>query len=164
MFRCRNSHLFTCRLSFFASQLLIRVLHTFTEIRLWWSETTNFSGDLANKLIHPRYEVEKWYEARLHRPFDPADRPKLAHGVRLREGYARINKIKVVSPRVVQVMLKEGMKREVRRIFARLDYTVQELCRVAFGPLLLGDLPPGAGRFLTPQEVRLLRSGATGIK
>ena len=114
-------------------------------------------GDLANSLTHPRFGVEKWYHARLDRALDGEDIPKFLKGVWLYEGKAKFEKVESMTPRIVKVMLREGKKREVRRLFAKLGYEVVDLCRVAFGPLLLGNLPPGAGRFLTKSEVESLK-------
>lgn len=114
-------------------------------------------GALANRLTHPRYQIEKCYEVRLHRPFERTDRGLILKGIRLREGLAKVKRIHPVSRRVLRVFLCEGKKREVRRIFAKMDYKVVGLKRTAFGSLRLGGLPPGAGRFLTEPEVRGLR-------
>ncbi len=114
-------------------------------------------GELANRLMHPRYGIGKWYEVRLSRPFDAADKARLFEGVRLADGLARVEKLTVVSRRVVRLVIREGKKREVRRIFDALDYGVVRLTRLAMGPLTLSTLPPGAGRFLKAPEVQALR-------
>lgn len=118
-------------------------------------------GEMANRLIHPRYEVGKWYEVRLNRPFEPADRVRLLEGIRLREGLARVEKIHALSRRVVRVLLREGKNREVRRIFGALDYQVVRLLRIAMGPLTLQGLPPGAGRYLKAPEIQTLRKAVS---
>ena len=114
-------------------------------------------GDLANRLTHPRYGVGKWYEVKLDRALEPFDTRRLVEGVRLEEGWVNAEKLKKLSRRRLQVLIREGKKREVRRIFEKLEYEVLELCRVAFGPILLGDMPLGHGRFLTPAEVSTLK-------
>lgn len=114
-------------------------------------------GDLANRLIHPRYGVGKWYEVRLNKAFDPAHKGVLLHGVRLKEGWAKVEKIRGISRRTVQVMIREGKKREVRRLFERLNYQVVRLIRFAFGPIVLGSLPLGSGRFLNKSEIATLK-------
>lgn len=115
-------------------------------------------GELSNRLLHPRYGVTKIYEVRLHRPLEVKDKKKILAGVRLKDGIAKIQRVKNVTKRVVHVWIKEGKKREVRRLFKELDYTVQTLCRIAFGPLTLGALQPGEGRFLTKSEATELKS------
>ena len=113
-------------------------------------------GELAHRLIHPRFGVIKWYEVRLGRALEPQDVPKLLKGVTLEEGLAKVQALKRLSRRVLRVSLAEGKNREVRRIFEKLGYEVVDLCRIAFGPLILENLLPGRGRFLTPSEVKLL--------
>ncbi len=117
-------------------------------------------GDLANRLIHPRYEVVKSYRAELDRPFDPKETGRLLEGVRLEEGIAKARKIENVSGATVVLQISEGKKREVRRLFAAIGYKVVRLCRVTFGPLSLGNLAAGEGRFLTSDEVEKLRKAS----
>lgn len=114
-------------------------------------------GDLANRLMHPRYGVGKWYEVRLSRPFETEDRSRLYDGVRLSDGLAKVEKMTILSRRVVRLLIREGKKREVRRIFDALDYGVTRLTRLAMGPLTLSSLPQGAGRFLKAPEIVALR-------
>lgn len=114
-------------------------------------------GDLANHLIHPRYGVAKWYEVRIDRALDPRDSRRLLKGVRLEDGMAHAEKIHSLSKRVHRILIREGRNREVRRLFDALGYEVVELCRIAFGPLLIGRMPEGTGRFLNGKEVRLLK-------
>ncbi len=114
-------------------------------------------GELANRLIHPRYGVGKWYEVTLDRPLDPKNQAKLLRGVVLEEGPARAEKVEPLSGRTVRLMLREGKKREIRRLFDTLGFRVEALCRIAFGPLKLGSLPSGQGRLLTPEEILQLK-------
>ncbi len=118
-------------------------------------------GDLANALTHPRYGAEKWYVAKLNRAFDPRDGKRLLGGVHLPEGFVKIQEFHKISQRVLRVMIREGKKREVRRIFSATGYKVISLCRVSFGPLKLGDLELGMGRFLKGPEVRDLKQFLT---
>ena len=114
-------------------------------------------GELANRLTHPRYGVGKWYEVRLNRRFDPLDGKKLLAGISLEEGVVKVEKYYQLTKRIMRLLVREGKKREIRRIFEKLDYLVLDLCRVAFGPLVLGKLPEGQGRFLTFNETRQLK-------
>ena len=116
-------------------------------------------GDLANRLTHPRYGVGKWYEVTLDRPLDPRARARVLRGVPLEEGPARAEQVEPVSGRTVRLLLREGRKREIRRIFQQIGYRVEALCRVEFGPLKLGRLAPGEGRLLSPAEAAQLKAG-----
>ncbi len=118
-------------------------------------------GDLANRLTHPRYGVSKWYDVRLHRAFDPRDAKKLLAGIRLREGWAKAQTVQRLSQRVVRLEIREGKKREIRRMFKSVGYQVNELCRIAFGPLRLENLGPGQGRFLKTSEIAALTSSVS---
>lgn len=115
-------------------------------------------GDLANRLTHPRYGISKDYEVKINRPFNRADEVKLLKGVWLEEGRAKFDKVRILSNRILQVTLREGKKREVRRVLVRVGYKVIQLVRISFGPLKLGDLAVGQGRFLKAQEVEALRA------
>ena len=120
-------------------------------------------GELANRLIHPRYGVGKWYEVKLNRALEPFDNRRLIEGVRLEEGWVKAQKLRKLSRRRLQLLIQEGKKREVRRIFEKLGYEVLELCRIAFGPILLGDMPVGAGRFLTALEAAHLKDSVYSL-
>lgn len=117
-------------------------------------------GALAHQLMHPRFEVSKLYEVRLGRPLELWDRRRLLEGVKLEDGPAKAERIRVLSRRVLQLWIREGRNREVRRIFDALGYKVVELKRVALGPLRLGHLQEGEGRYLTKTEVEALRKSA----
>ncbi len=114
-------------------------------------------GELANRLIHPRYHVEKWYRVRLHRAWQSRDRVKALEGFHSYDGFLRLEEVRPISPRMVLVELREGKKRQIRRVFQRLEYSVLQLQRFSFGPLKIGTLMPGQGRFLTSYEARRLR-------
>ncbi len=119
-------------------------------------------GDLANRLMHPRFEVVKCYDVRLDRALEIPDERKLLKGIRLEEGMARIAKIRRLSRRILRLEIREGKKREIRRMFEALGYEVIDLMRIAFGPLTLGALTVGRGRYLTAPEIQNLK--ATGHK
>ena len=117
-------------------------------------------GDLANRLMHPRYGVGKWYELRLNQAFNPLDIRRLTTGVKLKDGTARAEKIQRLTKRVMRILIREGKKREVRRLFEALGYEVLQLTRIAFGPILIGRMLPGQGRHLSKAEVERLKSAA----
>ncbi|MCO6459048.1 MAG: rRNA pseudouridine synthase, partial [Pirellulaceae bacterium] len=129
-------------------------------------------GDLAYRLTHPRFGVPKTYLVVVAGSPEPQQLQQLKQGVHLAEGWARIASFKVRRRRKtateLEIVLNEGRNREIRRLLARIGHKVLQLRRIAIGPLRLGQLPPGASRRLTPDEVRRLRdsisraAGASG--
>ena len=121
-------------------------------------------GELANRLMHPRYGVEKTYLVRVAGAPSDEVLDQLTSGVRLAEGAARAERVTVRSARrqstQLEIVLREGRNREVRRILARVGHKVLELKRIALGPLRLKDLEPGEVRQLTTAELRDLRRAA----
>jgi 23S rRNA pseudouridine2605 synthase len=115
-------------------------------------------GDLAERLTHPRYEVERVYRVRVD-PARVAERAlrALREGVELDDGRTAPAGARVVGPGLVELRLREGRNRQVRRMCEAVGHRVVELRRVAFGPLRLGDLPEGAARRLAAAEVERLR-------
>ena len=111
-------------------------------------------GELANRLMHPRYEVEREYEARVQGRLADKDLERLTRGVDLEDGAAAFTRIAPLAGREgsgtnrwYRVALREGRNREVRRIFEAVGARVNRLVRVRFGPLQLpADLPPGHWR------------------
>ena len=118
-------------------------------------------GELANLLTHPRHEVPKRYHARVGggRP-DDAALARLRAGVELDDGPTAPAWARLVAPDTIELELREGRKRQVRRMCAAVGHPVRALERVAFGPLALGDLEPGAHRRLSAAEVARLRDAA----
>ncbi len=113
-------------------------------------------GDLAFRITHPKFKLEKEYLVTLDREFQAEDAPKAKKGVYLAEGRARFDAIAKLNPRQVRVVLTQGLKREVRRVFAALGYKVKRLQRVRIGPLTDVGLRPGEVRVLNKKEVELL--------
>lgn len=122
-------------------------------------------GELANQLTHPRHGVKKVYEVQVAGHPPPEVLAQLRKGVYLSEGFTHAVNVRPKSKRknstILEMVLDEGRNREVRRLFARVGHKVQRLTRIAVGPLRLGELPRGAVRRLTPEEVRKLRKLAT---
>jgi 23S rRNA pseudouridine2605 synthase len=114
------------------------------------------NGDLAQHLTHPRFKVEKEYEVTLDRPWEPALTPKLLRGIVLDGRRARIARLHSISPMRLGVVLRQGINRQVRRMFEALGYHVKRLVRVRIGSLRLGDLPQGHWRALTKRELESL--------
>ena len=114
-------------------------------------------GDLAQSLTHPRYRIEKEYEVTLDRPWDPALASKLLHGIFLEGQRARIERLHAVSPNRLRVVLRQGINRQIRRMFEAIGYRVKGLIRVRIRNLQLGGLARGHWRVLTDRELKSLR-------
>ncbi len=115
-------------------------------------------GELANRLTHPRYEVEKAYRIELGRPPGEADVERLRNGVELEDGITAPAVVRRLSARKVEVVIREGRNRQLRRMAEAIDNRVVTLRRVRFGPIELGNLPEGQARRLSAAEVESLRS------
>jgi 23S rRNA pseudouridine2605 synthase len=124
-------------------------------------------GELANKLMHPRFGVEKVYRALVAGQPTREVLTQLTEGVWLAEGKARAQRARVVGHKgdatVLELVLAEGKNREVRRILARLGHKVMTLTRIAVGPIGLRGLKVGQFRPLAPREVFQLRQAAEGV-
>jgi 23S rRNA pseudouridine2605 synthase len=114
-------------------------------------------GDLAQRLTHPRYKVEKEYEVTLDRPWEAALAPKLLAGIMLDGERARMEKVQTIRMTRVRVVLRQGINRQIRRMFYELGFEVKKLVRVRVGHLRLGDLPRGHWRPLTKGELKSLQ-------
>jgi 23S rRNA pseudouridine2605 synthase len=114
-------------------------------------------GDLALRLTHPRYHVEKEYEVGLDKPFDPAHREKLLRGFHIPGGRAKAEQVAEINPHLVRMVLRQGIKRQIRLMFYELGYEVVHLQRVRIGAIKLGHLRPGEWRLVTPKELSALR-------
>ena len=107
------------------------------------------SGDLANRLMHPRYGLEREYIARIRGTLQPYEERKLLQGIPLDGVTARFESVRSDresegTNRWYRVVLKEGRNREVRRLFEAVGHPVSRLVRVRYGPLELpADLAPG---------------------
>jgi len=111
-------------------------------------------GEFAQQLTHPRYKIDKEYEVTLNRQWDPALAPKLCKGIFLDGKRARIEWFHSVTPTHLRVVLRQGINRQIRRMFESLGYRVKRLIRTRIGNLRLGDLPRGHWRVLTKAELR----------
>lgn len=113
-------------------------------------------GELANRLTHPRYEVTKAYRVELRRPPSEADLRRLARGVELDDGPTAPAEVRRRGERQIEVVLREGRNRQVRRMVEAVGNRVVSLRRVRFGPIELGDLPVGKARRLSADEIARL--------
>jgi 23S rRNA pseudouridine2605 synthase len=118
-------------------------------------------GDLAHRLLHPRFGVDKTYRATIAGRLSAGDVRRLLEGVSMDGERAAGARVRVLTGRrdrsVVDVTIHEGRNRQVRRMFEMLGHPVLELTRTRFGPLKLGALPPGHIRGLTEKEVEALQ-------
>jgi 23S rRNA pseudouridine2605 synthase len=114
-------------------------------------------GELAHRLTHPSFEVEKTYRATVANPpvRDAAIR-HLRRGVELEDGMSAPARVSRLAPDLVELTIHEGRKRQVRRMCDAVGHPVKQLERVAFGPLELGGLRAGSYRRLTDAEVAAL--------
>jgi 23S rRNA pseudouridine2605 synthase len=113
-------------------------------------------GELANRLSHPRYGVQRTYRVRLRRPAAESQLRRLRNGVELDDGLTAPARVRRVSPRVLELTLGEGRNRQVRRMVEAVGNQVSELTRIRYGTLELGTLPEGKARRLRPPEVKRL--------
>jgi len=120
-------------------------------------------GELAERLTHPRYGVEKVYRARVRpaRLSEDALR-RLREGVELDDGRTAPARVRALRPGLVEIAIREGRRRQVRRMLEAVGHHVAGLERVAFGPLGLGRLEPGESRRLKRAEVERLWRAGTG--
>lgn len=117
-------------------------------------------GELANRLAHPSWEVAKTYVAQVRGTPRRQAIAALLEGIELEDGPARARSVKVLGTAndksLVEIVLTEGRKREVRRMLAHVEIKLDRLARVKLGPLSLGDLSQGSSRPLNGDEVRRL--------
>jgi 23S rRNA pseudouridine2605 synthase len=115
-------------------------------------------GDLAHRLIHPRFEVPKTYRVQVaNPPVRTAAVRALRAGVRLEDGPTAPARVRRVGPSTLEITIHEGRKRQVRRMCEAVGHPARSLQRIAFGPLTLGALPAGRWRRLSDGEVEALR-------
>ncbi|MFL6516330.1 MAG: pseudouridine synthase [Chthoniobacterales bacterium] len=110
-------------------------------------------GDLAQRVTHPRFKVDKEYEVTLDKAWDVSLTDKMLRGIMLDGERARILSLRVVTPTCLRLVLRQGINRQIRRMFEALGYRVKHLIRLRIGKLRLGDLPRGHWRPLTGAEL-----------
>lgn len=120
------------------------------------------AGNVAHRLLHPSFEIPRRYRVELASAVSPAAAERLEVGIELEDGLARAEDVRL-EPSAggegarVTLTMREGRKREVRRMMAVLDLPVRRLVRLSFGPIELGGLNPGDWRDLDPAEIDALR-------
>ncbi len=113
-------------------------------------------GALANRMTHPRYEVPKTYRVELRHGPRGLALGRLRDGVNLDDGPTLPAKVRLTGPRTVEITIREGRNRQIRRMIERVGNDVIALERISFGSLTLGDLEPGASRKLGRSELSRL--------
>ena len=119
-------------------------------------------GELTERLLHPRYQLPRTYHAKVSGVPTPAALQALRQGVRLEDGAvsapATVRILRASETKTwLELTLREGRNREVRRMCTAVGHSVEKLIRVRFGPFELNSLPVGAYRPLTPLEIRALK-------
>ncbi|MCX6969648.1 MAG: pseudouridine synthase [Verrucomicrobia bacterium] len=115
-------------------------------------------GDLAQKLTHPSHGIEKEYEVTLDKSFDSAHSAKMIRGIFIEGGRGRFERIRILGPGRVSVVLRQGIKRQIRLMFYDMGYEVERLKRTRIGKIDDAGIPPGHFRFLTPRELQSLQA------
>ncbi|MAS92171.1 MAG: hypothetical protein CMO55_03150 [Verrucomicrobiales bacterium] len=113
------------------------------------------SGDLIEKVTHPRFHVEKEYVVSIDRPFNPAHTEKLLDGIHLAEGLAKAESITMDTRRRLHMVLTQGYNRQIRRMLSKLDYKVKDLERIRIGSLTTPALSTGDHIVLNHREIDL---------
>lgn len=125
-------------------------------------------GEMAHRLLHPKWKVEKVYRALIDGRGTEAELQRLRDGIALDDGLTAPARVKSLrssgTTTYVEIAISEGRKRQIRRMFSKIGHPVLELHRASFGPVSLGDLSRAAWRHLSAEEVAALRAavGMTG--
>lgn len=124
-------------------------------------------GDLAHRLAHPRFQVERFYRALVAGLPNLDELNELTRGMYFADGKFRLRNVRRIATHgkstLLEMMLTEGQNREIRRLLARIGHKVLRLKRVAFGPLRLGPLETGEWRPLAEPEIRALHEFAARV-
>jgi 23S rRNA pseudouridine2605 synthase len=119
-------------------------------------------GELTQRLLHPRYQIPRTYHVKITGILSPEALKSLRSGVRLDDetftSPAQVRVLRTSERKTwLEMTLREGQNREVRRMCEAVGHRVEKLVRVRFGPLVLNDLAPGSYRQLTLAEIRSLK-------
>ena len=118
-------------------------------------------GPLAHRLMHPRYKVDKVYEAEVEGEPSAEALAELADGVELEDGRTSPAEVDRLSPSRIELTIHEGKKHQVKRMLQAVGHPVRSLHRSRYAALTLDGLAPGEWRELTPDEVAKLRTPGT---
>jgi 23S rRNA pseudouridine2605 synthase len=121
-------------------------------------------GELAHRLTHPRFEVEKTYRAVVGGPpVRESELRRLREGVELEDGRTAPAQVRRIAADTIEITIHEGRKHQVKRMCEAVGHPVKRLERIRFGPLELGDLPRGRWRKLTDAEVQALMAAGGAL-
>jgi 23S rRNA pseudouridine2605 synthase len=122
-------------------------------------------GTLAFRLTHPKYKVAKHYRVTVDKKPTPDDLMKIEKGIQLEDGLTAPAKVTLLKDHhTLEIIIKEGKKRQIRRMLSALGLDVMSLHRFKFGPVLLGNLPSGGFRHLNKNEVDSLKREVGYVK
>ncbi|MFN2356583.1 MAG: pseudouridine synthase [Desulfotignum sp.] len=110
-------------------------------------------GDLHNRLSHPSHNHEKEYLVTTGHPVKDADLTAMAQGMVIQGQKTRKARVRRISENMFSIVLKQGLNRQIRRMVGKTGNRVEELIRIRMANVTLGDLQPGAWRYLTPREI-----------
>ncbi len=114
-------------------------------------------GSLINALTHPRHAIRKVYEVRIKGVPNESKIKRLQNGIKLAEGLTKPAKVKVIDKQknstVLEIIIEEGKKRQIRRMCQAIGHSVIALKRIAVGNITLGNMSPGQSRQLTNKEI-----------
>ncbi len=124
-------------------------------------------GHLANRIMHPRFGVDKTYVVKVSGSLEPSIIKRLREGVVLQEGVTSPAKVRHLGcwgcQQVLEIVIHQGWKRQVRRMCRAVGLEVHDLVRTRLGPLTLKGLPEGSFRELSPEEIKKLYE-SVGLK
>ncbi len=115
-------------------------------------------GQLANQVMHPSKGLEKEYEVHLEKPFLREKKGVLLKGIPIPEGLAKMESVDFLSRKQARVILKQGLRRQIRQMFAIMGCPVRRLRRVRIGSLTIDGLAPGKWRVLSESQVDGLKN------
>lgn len=113
------------------------------------------SGEMIEKITHPRFHIEKEYLVTIERPFDPAHSQKLLDGIHISEGLAKAESVTMETRRKLRLVLTQGYNRQIRRMLSKLDYKVKDLERIRIGNLTQPALSTGDHMVLNHRDIEL---------
>jgi 23S rRNA pseudouridine2605 synthase len=113
-------------------------------------------GELAHRLAHPRYEIDKVYVAEVEGRPDDAALDRLREGIQLEDGLTAPARVRRIDAHTVELAIHEGRNRQVRRMLEAVGHPVCRLHRSRYANLTVDDLEPGEWRELRPDETHAL--------
>jgi len=110
-------------------------------------------GDFIYQLTHPKFRHEKEYQVELNNDLSSDNLVKLKKGIKLDEGLAKFDKIKKVNNKKYNIIIHQGWKRQIRRMFKKINYQVKGLTRIRIGKLNISDIDLGKYKLINKKQV-----------